>query len=87
MTTRINPDGTIEVRVVLYVTVDPAAWAQNMMGEHPDEVTSREVRAHVKEFASDVVYGEHLKSCRHSDIDPVPITGVVLETPYVKEGR
>jgi hypothetical protein len=43
-----NPDGTIDVQVVLTVQVDPHAWARYMMGENPDEVLQKEVRHDVK---------------------------------------
>lgn len=88
MTTKYDPfDGTIEVRVVLHVKVDPKLWARDMMGEHPDEVLQREVRDHVKDWVvKSIDYCSH-DSSAHSDMDSVPITEVILETPYRKEGR
>lgn len=50
MTTGRNADGTIDVRVVLTVRVDPDAWAADMMGDEPDETLLREIRKDVKRW-------------------------------------
>lgn len=68
MTTGKNRDGTIDVRVVLNVRVDPRAWVEDVMEEHPDEVLLREIRksvkttiwAHVREMAEEQApYSDH----------------------------
>lgn len=83
MTTKLDPfDGTIEVRVVLHVKVDPKAWAENMMGDHPDEVRHKEIRDHVKTYIRDVASDARHNWAAHSEIDQVPITDVILEDPY-----
>lgn len=77
MTTKLDPfDGTIEVRVVLYVRVDPKAWAENMMGLHPDEVLHRDVRGSVKGYARHLLASSPQLQSTFSQIDPVPITSV-----------
>lgn len=55
MTTGKNRDGTIDVRVVLNVRVDPRAWAEDVMEENPDEVLLREIRKSVKRFVRTAV--------------------------------
>lgn len=53
MTMKTCADGTIEVRVVLTVEVDPNAWARTMMDENPDELLQKEVRRDVKKRVRD----------------------------------
>lgn len=48
-------DGTIDIRVVLRVRVDPKAWAASVMEEHDEEVTASEVRKDVKVRLRDIV--------------------------------
>lgn len=65
MTTRTNPDGTIDVRVVLTVTVDPVVWAGQFINEnHPFEVTQtlvrRDVKAHVRQLVADEAEFKHV---------------------------
>lgn len=45
-----NFDGTIDVRVVLRIRVDPREWVEDMMNEHGDEVLSTEVRRDIKAY-------------------------------------
>lgn len=80
MTTRVADDGTIEVRVVLFVRVDPQAWALDMMGEHPDEVLHKEVRADVKQYAARLIEESGMKeSTYRPDETSVPILDVIID--------
>lgn len=55
MAMKTNPDGTIDVRVVLTVTVDPVAWVRDMMDENPDELLQKEVRRDVKTWVRNAI--------------------------------
>lgn len=55
MTTARNSDGTIDVRVVLTVRIDPGDWVADVMHEHPDEVLVTEVRRDVKAYIRELI--------------------------------
>lgn len=55
MTMGKNRDGTMDVRIVLNVRVDPKAWAEGVMDEHPDEPLLKEIRRSVKTTVRDHV--------------------------------
>lgn len=55
MTAKPNWDGTIDVRVVLTVRIDPKAWVEDVMEEHAEEVLAKEVRRDVKARVRDTV--------------------------------
>lgn len=77
MSARRNDDGTVDVRVVLTVRVDPIAWAEQVMDEHPGEVTSYEVRKDVKKRVRD-----HVAAAEMGGDDHLPITRVRAEGVY-----
>ena len=58
MSTGKNADGTIDVRVVLTVKVDPDIWAEEVMETNPDEVLLKEIRSNVKRWVRDFVEGQ-----------------------------
>ena len=44
-----NPDGTIDVRIVLQVTINRDLYAETVMGaERPADVLDKDVRQHLK---------------------------------------
>lgn len=67
-----NPTGTIHVRVVLDVEVDPDAWARDMM--HAPDTLVTEVRRDVKRWTRDVVSG--LPADEHAPIGEVTAQGI-----------
>lgn len=82
MTTRTNDDGTINVRVVLRVQVDPRAWAAGMMGESPDEILQKDVRRDVKKRIRNKI-AEWPMSCSDYDEEMnVPVGDVTAEGVY-----
>lgn len=74
-----NPDGTITVRAVLQIQVDPVAWARDMMGEHPDNVLQTDVRRNVRRYVGQQVRELAMNESEHSDLDRVPIGDVRVE--------
>lgn len=77
MPAKVNPDGTIDVRVVLTVRVDPDSWVARVMDEHPTEVLQSEVRRNVKRYVRDLVAG-HDEGAFHS-IKDVAAQGVYVQ--------
>lgn len=82
MTVGQNADGTIDVRVVLNVRVDPYTWAEDVMGERPDEVLAREVRKSVKQVVRDHVKGLAGTPSPHEPSRPHPVFRVHAEGIY-----
>lgn len=77
-----NPDGTIDVQVVLTVNVDPAEWARLMMGEHPAEVLQKEVRRSVKARIRNHISNWSLASSDQDRDELVPIGAVHVRGLY-----
>lgn len=82
MTMRTNLDGTIDVRAVLTIRVDPVAWAQCMMGTHPDEVLQKDVRRDVKSFVRTQVQALAGAESAYDSSVGIPIDTVTVEGVY-----
>lgn len=83
-----SPDGTITVRVVLQVQVDPDAWARTMMDTDPDELLQKEIRRDVKTRVRNRIADWSTSTSEFDDYTDVPIGTVTAQGLYdtVKEG-
>lgn len=79
---KTNLDGMIDVRVVLTVQVDPAAWARTMMDTHPDELLQRDIRRDVKRRVRNRIAEWPMDSSDYDDDTSVPIGDVIAQGLY-----
>lgn len=82
MTMKTNADGTIEVRVVLTIQVDPNAWAATMMNERPEELLQKEVRRDVKKRVRDRIAEWPMDPSDYDEDTNVPIGEVYTQGLY-----
>lgn len=81
MTNGLNDDGTIDVRVVLTLRVDPINWATDMMARAPMDVLQTAIRNDVKREIRDRVRKLDEQPCRFSSA-PIPISRVEAQGVY-----